>query len=354
MKLNTLKSAVFVAGASVAGMLLGGSIIAPAQAATTSTPLVIYAAEGYDQVAADAFTKATGIKTVLHDDSTGPLLAKVSAEKSNPQFGVLWVDGATAFAALDKQGQLLPYTPKATFTAAGQSVVPADHSYIPTGLTTMAALIYNSAKVKVVPKTYNDLLNPMYKGQIGMNDPNQSGPTFPFIAGLMNQFGGKSVTAGEAFLSKLKANGLVVNNTNGDTLHALETGVINFGLIQSSAAQGEILKLQKTPVAGFTPKVVYLAKSTLLPSVIGIDKGATPAVQAEAKKFIDYVLSPAGQAIMQTGDPQGDSLYWPIIPGVSPLPGAGSLPASYQSIDPYFWGPLEGQVNAWFTKNIRG
>jgi len=187
-----------------------------------------------------------------------------------------------------------------------------------------------------------------------MNDPNQSGPTFPFIAGLMNQFGGKSVTAGEAFLSKLKANGLVVNNTNGDTLHALETGVINFGLIQSSAAQGEILKLQKTPVAGFTPKVVYLAKSTLLPSVIGIDKGATPAVQAEAKKFIDYVLSPAGQAIMQTGDPQGDSLYWPIIPGVSPLPGAGSLPASYQSIDPYFWGPLEGQVNAWFTKNIRG
>ena len=354
MKLNTLKSAVFVAGASVVGMLLSGSIIAPAQAATTSTPLVIYAAEGYDQVAADAFTKATGIKTVLHDDSTGPLLAKVSAEKSNPQFGVLWVDGATAFAALDKQGQLLPYTPKATFTAAGQSVVPADHSYIPTGLTTMAALIYNSAKVKVVPKTYNDLLNSMYKGQIGMNDPNQSGPTFPFIAGLMNQFGGKSVTAGEAFLSKLKANGLVVNNTNGDTLHALETGVINFGLIQSSAAQGEILKLQKTPVAGFTPKVVYLAKSTLLPSVIGIDKGATPAVQAEAKKFIDYVLSPAGQAIMQTGDPQGDSLYWPIIPGVSPLPGAGSLPASYQSIDPYFWGPLEGQVNAWFTKNIRG
>jgi len=267
---------------------------------------------------------------------------------------VLWVDGNTAFAALDKQGQLLPYTPKATFTAAGSSVVPADHSYIPTGLTTMAALIYNSAKVKTVPKTYNDLLNPMYKGQIGMNDPNQSGPTFPFIAGLMNQFGGKSVTAGETFLSKLKANGLVVNNTNGDTLHALETGVINMGLIQSSAAQGEILKLAKTPVAGFTPKVVYLAKSTLLPSVIGIDKGASAAVQAEAKKFIDWILTPAGQAIMQTGDPQGDSLYWPIIPGVNPLAGAGSLPASYQSIDPYFWGPLEGQVNAWFTKNIRG
>ena len=105
MKLSAIKSAVVVAGISVAGMLLGGSLIAPAQAATSGTPLIIYAAEGYDQVAADAFTKATGIKTVLHDDSTGPLLAKVSAEKSNPQFGVLWVDGNTAFAALDKQGQ---------------------------------------------------------------------------------------------------------------------------------------------------------------------------------------------------------------------------------------------------------
>ena len=354
MKFSVLRPVVIVAGISVTSMLLAGAILAPVQAASNGTPLVIYAAEGYDQVAADAFTKATGIKTVVHDDSTGPLLAKVSAEKSNPQFGVLWVDGATAFAALDKQGQLLPYTPKAKFNAAGQSVIPTDHSYIPTGLTTMAALIYNSVKVKTLPKSYNDLLKPMYKGQIGMNDPNQSGPTFPFIAGLMNQLGDKSVSAGEKFLSKLKANGLVVNNTNGDTLHALESGIINMGLIQSSAAQGEVLKLASKPVAGFTPKVIYLAKSTLLPSVIGIDKGASAAVQAEAKKFIDYVLSPAGQAVMQTGDAQGDSLYWSVIPGVAPLAGAGQLPASYQSIDPYFWGPLEGQVNTWFTKNIRG
>ena len=353
MNLRIIKSTTLVAVLSLSSALLIGLIVAPAKAATSGTPLIIYAAEGYDQVAADAFTRATGIKTVLHDDSTGPLLAKVSAEKSNPQFGILWVDGATAFAALDKQGQLLSYTPKATFTTAGKSVVPADHSYIPTGLTTMAALIYNSVKVKALPKSYNDLLKTIYKGQIGMNDPNQSGPTYPFIAGLMNQFGGKSVSAGESFLKKLKANGLIVNNTNGDTLHALETGVVNMGLIQSSAAQGEVLKLAKAPVSGFVPKVIYLTKSTLLPSVIGIDKGASPLVQSEAKKFIDYVLSPAGQAIMHTGDPSGDSLYWSIVPGVSNLRGAGSLPANYQAIDPYFWGPLEGQVNAWFTKNIR-
>ena len=87
-----------------------------------------------------------------------------------------------------------------------------------------------------------------------------------------------------------------VSPTNGDTLHALETGVINYGLIQSSAAQGEVATAPKS--AQFNAKVVYLPKSTVLPEVIGIDEAAPAAVQAEAKKFIEHVLSPAGQHVM--------------------------------------------------------
>ena len=104
----------------------------------------------------------------------------------------------------------------------------------------------------------------------------QSGPTFPFVAGLMNQLGGQGggVAAGENYLRQLKANGLHVYPTNSDTLHALETGQISYGMIQSSAATGELAKVR--PGAGFDPKIVYLPKSTLLPSVIGIDKGGTP------------------------------------------------------------------------------
>jgi iron(III) transport system substrate-binding protein len=56
---------------------------------------------------------------------------------------------------------------------------------------------------------------------------------------------------------------------------------------------------------------------------------------------------------MQTGDPSGDSLYWPIVPGVTALPALAPFPSAYQTIDPYFWGPLEGQVNAWFDSNIK-
>jgi iron(III) transport system substrate-binding protein len=302
---------------------------------------------------AKAFTKATGIQVKLDDDSTGPLLTKIAAERNNPQWGLLWVDGDTAFAALDKQGQLLPYTPKAPLTDVGQKIVPSDHTYVPTGTTVMAALIYNAAKVTSVPTSYQDLLTPAYKGKVGMNDPSQSGPTYPFIAGLMNQLGGTSngVSMGETYLSALKANGLQVHPTNGDTLHALETGAIDYGLIQSSAAAGEVLKAPKS--ASFNPKVVYLPKSTLLPSVIGIDKAAPAAEQAEAEQFIEFVLSPAGQAVMQTGDPTGDSLFWPVVPGVSALAGLQAFPTTYQTIDPYFWGPQEGTVNTWFDSTIK-
>ena len=340
-------------GGSTTGGTSSASSTPGAAAATAKVPLVVYSAQGYDSDMVKAFTKATGIPVKLDDDSTGPLLTKISAERNNPQWGLLWADGDTAFAALDRQGQLLPYTPKETLTDVGQQIVPADHSYVPTGTTVMAALIYNAAKVTKVPTSYQDLLSPAYKGLVGMNDPSQSGPTYPFIAGVMNQLGGQAdgVAKGEDFFTQLKKNGLQVHPTNGDTLHALETGQIDYGLIQSSAATGEILKTK--PTATFNPKVVYLPKSTLLPSVIGIDKAAPAAEQAEAKQFIDFVLSPAGQQVMQSGDPTGDSLYWPVVPSVTALPGLSAFPTSYQKIDPYFWGPLESQVNSWFDGSIK-
>ncbi len=330
----------------------GGARHQPA-ASSSRVPLVVYSAQGYDSKVTAAFQQATGIPVKLDDDSTGPLLTKVAAEASNPQWGLLWVDGDTAFAALDRQGQLLDYAPPVPLDTAGQALVPADHSYIPVSTTVMAATIYNAAKTSAVPSSYQDLLGSRYKGLVGMNDPSQSGPTYPFIAGLMNQLGGqaKGVPAGEAYLTKLKANGLHVYPTNGDTLHALETGQIDYGLIQSSAATGEVAKTATS--ASYDPKVVYLPRPTLLPGVIGIDKGAPPAEQAEAKRFVQYVLSPAGQHVMQTGDLTGDSLYWPVVPGIRPVATLPPFPTNYQKIDPYFWGPLEGQVNAWFDSNIK-
>jgi iron(III) transport system substrate-binding protein len=310
-----------------------------------AVPLVVYSAQGYDSAMTKAFTKATGIPVSLDDNSTGPLLTQIEASKNNPKWGLLWVDGATAFAGLDTQGLLLKgFEPSVSWNSLGSASVPADKSYVPTGVTLMGIVAYNKTKVPNPPTTWQALESSAWKGQVGMNDPSQSGPTFPLIAGVMNNLG--SVSAGEKYFSSLKANGLVINPTNGPTLQALTSGRINLALVQSSAAIG----------ATFTDKnigIKYLDPATLLPSAIGIDAKAPAAEQAEAEKFVEYVLSPAGQKVMQSGDPTGDSLYYPVINGVNPLPALPSLASvKTQTINPYTWGPQEGTINTWFDSNI--
>jgi len=338
-------SASSAAASSASATSASAAASAAASSATPVVPLVVYSAQGYDSAMTKAFTKATGIPVSLDDNSTGPLLTQIEASKNNPKWGLLWVDGATAFAGLDTQGLLLKgFEPSVSWNTLGSASVPSDKSYVPTGVTIMGIVAYNKAKVSSPPATWQALESSAWKGQVGMNDPAQSGPTFPLIAGVMNYLGG--VSAGEKYFTTLKANGLVINPTNGPTLQALTNGQINLALVQSSAAIG----------ATFTDKnigIKYLAPATLLPSALGIDAKAPAAEQAEAEKFIEYVLSPAGQKVMQSGDPTGDSLYYPVINGVNPLPALPSLASvKTQSINPYTWGPQEATINTWFDSNI--
>jgi iron(III) transport system substrate-binding protein len=91
----------------------------------------------------------------------------------------------------------------------------------------------------------------------------------------------------------------------------------------------------------------------LLPSAIGIDAKAPKAEQLEAEKFVKFVLSKKGQEVMQSGDPTGDSLYYPVIDGVQPLSSLPSLAkVKTQTINPYTWGPRESAINTWFDANI--
>jgi iron(III) transport system substrate-binding protein len=313
--------------------------------ASAKVTLVVYSAQGYDSAMTKAFTQATGIPVKLDDNSTGPLLTQIEASKNNPNWGLLWVDGTTAFAGLDTQGLLMKgFEPSVQWNSLGTQSLPPDKSYTPTGVTLMAALAYNKTRVKSPPTTWQELLQPQWKGQVGMNDPSQSGPTFPFIAGMMNYLGG--VNAGESYFAKLKSNGLVIHPTNGPTLQALTSGQINLALVQSSAAIGAALGDKSIGIA-------YLPPVTLLPSAIGIDAKAPKTEQAEAEKFIEFVLSSPGQKVMQSGDPTGDSLYYPVIQGVNPLPSLPALTsAKTQSINPYTWGPQEGTINTWFDDNI--
>jgi iron(III) transport system substrate-binding protein len=351
-----ISGALTVTLLAVAGCSSGSSSSAAAGSTSTSSssptasssanvPLVVYAAEGYDMAEGKAFQKATGIPTQVDDNSTGPLLTQIEASKNNPKWGLLWVDGPTAFAGLDVQGLLLKgFEPNVQWNSLGTQSIPADKSYIPTGVTMMGIVAYNKKKVPNPPATYAALESSQWKGQVGMNDPSQSGPTYPLIAGVMNYLGG--VSKGEQYFQTLKSNGLVINPTNGPTLQALTSGRINLALVQSSAAIGAQLSDKNIGLE-------YLNPATLLPSAIGIDAHAPAQEQKEAEEFVNFVMSAAGQQVMQTGDPTGDSLYYPVLQGVNPLPALPPLSSvKTQTINPYTWGPQEGTINDWFDSTI--
>jgi iron(III) transport system substrate-binding protein len=336
----------FAVGAlSIGALVLAGCSSTSAASGSGKVTLVVYSAQGYDQAEVTAFHKATGIPVKLDDNSTGPLLTQIEASKNNPNWGLLWVDGTTAFAGLDTQGLLQKgFEPKADWNSLGLESLPADKSYTPTGVTLMAALVYNKTKMANPPASWQQLLGSQWKGDVGMNDPSQSGPTYPFIAGMMNYLGG--VSQGEGYFTKLKSNGLIIHPTNGPTLQALTSGDIKLALVQSSAGIGAVLGDKQLTIK-------YLDPVTLLPSAIGIDAKASAAERLEAEKFVDYVLSPAGQKVMQSGDPTGDSLYYPVLQGVNPLPSLPSLASvKTQSINPYKWGPMEATINTWFDSSI--
>ncbi len=356
---TTFKTRTLLLGALIAGSLIPLVPLTNDAGAAQGPTLVVYSAQGYDKAAVAAFNSThPGFTVTLNDNSTGPLLQQIQAERNNPKWGVLWVDGSTAFAALDRQGMLAKgIVPRVDFNNVGRANIPADGSWVPTGLTATGALVYDSAQISAaeLPKTWAQLTEAKYKGMLGMNDPTQSGPTYPLIAGLMNYLGhykrgstAAAVKAGEAYLEKLKANGLVINATNGPTLGAIQSHTIKMAIIQSSAGYGQEISTTKSL------HVAYLNPVTALPGCIGID-GKMPAdVRAEAQKFVDWLLTPAGQHVMQTGDPQGDSLFWPVLNGEKPangvIPPLTSVPM--QTINPYVWGPLENTINAWFTSNI--
>lgn len=351
-RLRRLLVIAFVAAVSVFALAACGSsnnspsTQAAAKTTASSKPtLLVYSAQGYSPNGVEAFTKETGIPAKLVENSTGPLLARIQAEKADPQWGLLWVDGNEGFASLDSEGMLQKNLEVPALTSTGQGLVPADHSFVPTGITLACTIIYDSKAVSAPPTTWQQLLEPKWAGKIGMNNPAVSGPTFPCVAGVMNYLGG--ISQGEEYFKKLKSAGIHISETNGATLHLLETGQIQIGLIQSSAAIGAAAK-----VPGL--KVAYLPKLTILPSAIGVDAKAPAAVREEAQKFIDWVLSPAGQHQMQIGDPHGDSLYWPVATNTKPLPALpqdlGAI--STQELEPYKWGKLEAQINSWFNTNV--
>jgi iron(III) transport system substrate-binding protein len=176
-----------------------------------------------------------------------------------------------------------------------------------------------------------------------MDNPSISGPTYPLVAGVLQDLG---VARAKQYFEALKANGLRVYPTNSVTLRALQFGQIDVAVVQSSAALGFARGRNGL-------RVVMPPPSTALPSDLAIGAQLHGAQLAAARRFVEFVLSAPGQQALQRGDPAADSNYTPLLAGIAPLPAAAALqPPRTQVLDPALWGPREGAIDAWFTAHV--
>ncbi|MDR3585575.1 MAG: extracellular solute-binding protein [Desulfosporosinus sp.] len=313
----------------------------------SSKELVFYSAQGYDDPMGKAFEAKTGIKVKLVDDSTGPLVAKIEAEKSNSHWDVAWFDGDATMQALDNEGLLLQgWTPKdaSNLTQLGQSLIAPNKSYYPASTTAAAAIGVNTKLVSPsqYPKDWSDLLGPIFKNSVAMNDPSISGPTFPYVSGMLQLMGDAQ---GKQFYTSLKANGLKVFPTNDNTLQALMAGQVKAVTIQDSA-------LVEAKQKGDPIEIIYPSSGVFtLPGVIAINKNA-PDMEA-AKQFVEYVLSQEGQKVMI--DPKnggGDSYFNPVITGIKPDPARQQSSINWIKVDPIKAAQNENDIKKWFHDTI--
>ena len=230
---------------------------------------------------ASGFEQQTGVKVTVFQATTGKVMARLEAEQANPQADVLISASWDTAEDLHQRGWLLP------FHSANADKVPANlksADYIAQGVSALG-IVWNSKSGTPEPKEWRDLTQPAFKDKVTTPDPALSGASLDLLIGLQNSMGDQ---AWQLF-DDLKKNGMVVSGPNAQAVTPVMQGAkaavfgavdyVSYGNIQ----QGESLK------------VIFPASGTVIaPRPMMILKTSQHA--DDAKAFIDYVLSPEGQA----------------------------------------------------------
>src|SRR3989304_6972243 len=141
--------------------------------------------------------------------STGELGARMLAEKDNPQADCIWGWAVTNTEQFVPLGMLEPYKAKGVEKLEKRFVHP-QHYYAGIDMY-IAAFCVNTKVMKEkglpMPKGWNDLLDPKFKGLIAMPNPAASGTGFLQISSILQMYGAKEGKEdGWEFLKKLDQN----------------------------------------------------------------------------------------------------------------------------------------------------
>ena len=164
--------------------------------AQTKTRVTVYTALDNDQLA--PFKSAVEADLPELDiawvrEGTGVITSRLLAEKDNPRADVIWGLAATSVLLLNQRGVVEAYTPKnaqALKANFRDSKEPMSWTGMDAYLSVICFNTVEAAKKKIpAPKSWKDLLKPVYANEVVMPNPASSGAGYLTVAAWLQIMG---------------------------------------------------------------------------------------------------------------------------------------------------------------------
>ncbi len=326
--------------------LLMIALLLPASAARAQAPsLTVYSSvdEENARKILGAFSRATGIEARITFLSTGPALARLEAERGNPQADV-WF-GAPSENHVDAKirGLTQPYASPGAAALDARFRDPENYwvsFYMnPLGFGLNTKVLENRGIKR--PLSWQDLLSPQLRGLIQMPSPQTSGTAYNMVVSLVQIMGEDKAFA---YMKQLHPNVQTYTTSGTAPSRAVAFGEVAIG-IQFTPALYQ-LYFRGYPLLTVFPKegVGFEAPA------ISIVKGTRR--EAEARRLVDWMISPEGQNSLA----EQETFFFPVTEKArrqSGLPALRLVPLIKYDVD--FAGKNRLRlVNRWLNEVLGG
>src|SRR5215217_374554 len=277
-----------IALAALAALLALG-----ASAQTGTVNAICSTDQPWCELAAQEFTRATGIKVNQSHKPTGEAQAQLRAEASNPKTDLWWGGTGDPFYQAAEANLLDAYRPDYLNDLHGWAVrqYAMSQNYVGGFYTSAMGFGWNEEVLKKKklppPKCWKDLLDPRYKGEIETSHPGASGTGYTIVAGLVQMMG-----EDEAFdyLKKLHRNVTQYTRSGQAQARNVAKGEVAIGISFIFGFENERVT-NKFPVYSAAP-----CEGT------GYEIGGIALVKGSrnrdnARRYYDWLMGPEGQQI---------------------------------------------------------